>query len=282
MFLLLAVFSCSPSHKTENQTTTRIISLSPHITEIIYALGQQNKLAAVSDFCTFPPQTSEKEHIGGLLNPNIEKMASLKADLFIGTPAHFELSKKLEHLHLRSVLLPNDRLQDIFTAIDSIGILLNCRQAADSLVRSIKDSLAFYQKKARMLSKHPSALLVIGREPGSARKIMVAGPSTFLNEVWELSGGKNVFPALPADYAQVSLEALLKNNPNLIIEFKFKEKWDEKKNQINQSEWTELNQLMAVRDKQIYVLNGDYTLIPGPRIYLLARDYYTILQRAIR
>ena len=282
LFFLITVLSCNTVQKAENKTAVRIVSLSPNITEIIYALGQQDKIIAVSDFCTYPDQTSTKEHIGGLLNPNMEKIASLNADLFIGTPAHFELSKKLDHLHLRSVLLSNDRLQDIFTAIDSIGILLKCREAADSLSRSIKDSLAFYQKKTNAFSKHPSTLLVIGREPGSARKIMVAGPNTFLNEIWEMNGGRNAFPELSAKYAQISTEALLKNNPDLIIEFKFKEKWDDKKNRINQSEWNELNQLTAVRDKQIYVLNGDYTLIPGPRIYLLARDYYTILRRAIR
>ncbi len=279
LFILFIINSCQSPKKISTASYNRIVSLSPNITEIIYALGQQDKLVAVSDFCTYPPQTREKEHTGGLLNPNIEKMAALKADLFIGTPAHFELSKKLDHLHLHSVLLPNDHFQDIFTAIDSIGTLLNCRRAADSLMHLIKDSLSFYTAKSAALDLQPSALLVIGREPGKARKIMAAGPNTFLNEVWERLGGKNAFPELSAKYAQISTEALLRNNPNLIIEFKFKEKWDDKKNRINQSEWNELNQLSAVRDKQIYILNGDYTLIPGPRIYLLARDYYEILRR---
>ena len=282
LFILPAVFACTSPERTEQATVNRVVSLSPNITEIIYALGQQDKLVAVSDFCTYPPQTDDKERVGGLLNPNLEKMASLKADLFIGTPAHFELSKKLESLRLRSVLLPNDRLQDIFTAIDSIGVLLNCRRAADSLVQSIKDSLSFYRQKAAALDRQPSALLVIGRERGKTRKIMAAGPNTFLNEVWKLLGGKNAFPALSAKYAQISIEALLKNNPDLIIEFKFKEKWDDKKKRVNQSEWSTLRQLTAVRDKQIYVLTGDYTLIPGPRIYLLAKDYLYILQNAFR
>ncbi len=278
-FFLITVLSCNTAQKAENQTTVRIVSLSPNITEIIYALGQEDKLIAVSDFCNYPPQARKKERIGGLLNPNLEKMAALNADLFIGTPAHLEISKKLEHLHLRSVILPNDRLQDIFTAIDSIGILLNCRQAADSLVHSIKDSLSFYKKKSVRTARRRSALLVIGREPGTTRKIMVAGPNTFLNEIWKLNGGRNAFPALSAKYTQISLEALLKNNPDLIIEFKFKEKWDDKKNRINQLEWNTLRQLTAVRNRQIYVLNGDYTLIPGPRIYLLARDYYKIFRQ---
>lgn len=254
-----------------------MVSLSPHITEIIFALGAQDKLVGISDFCTYPPQTDQIERIGGLLNPNLEKLLSLKADLFIGTPAHQELALKLSEQHLRTVLLANDRFEDIFNTIDSIGVLLNKTDQAYKLQKTIHDSLAYYLAKVPRMQQKPKALLSIGREPGSIRKITASGNNTFIAEMWRQNGAENAFADLPAKYAQISSEALLQKNPEIIIEFKFKESWNTQKNIANKKEWASLHNLQAVQRGHIYTLTGDYTLIPGPRIYLLARDYQQIL-----
>ena len=193
LIILFLIGSCKQKHIVNDKPISRIISLSPHITEIIYSLGQQDKLIAVSDYCNYPPDTQKKERIGGVLNPNMEKMLSLKADLFIGTAGHSELAGKLEAQQLKTVLLPNDRLQDIFTTIDSLGTLLDCTIKADSVKAALQDSLLFYQQQAHKLNIQPEALLVIGREPGSARKITASGSNTFLDEIWILLKGKNAF-----------------------------------------------------------------------------------------
>lgn len=277
---LLLVTACQkPENHSHSKSVKRVVSLSPHITEIIFALDAQDKLVGISDFCTYPPETDQIERIGGLLNPNLEKLLSLNADLFIGTSAHNDLAQKLYKQSLHTVLLPNDRFEDIFTAIDSIGILLQKSDKARQLQKTIRDSVAFYTKQSVQFDQKPKALLSIGREPGTTRKITASGNETFIAEMWQKAGAENVFSNLPAKYAQVSREALLKMDPDLIIEFKFKETWNAEKDQANKKEWTDLRNLQAVRRGQVYVLSGDYTLIPGPRIYLLARDYQNILQK---
>ncbi|WP_457565805.1 ABC transporter substrate-binding protein [Caldithrix abyssi] len=258
----------------------RIISLSPNLTETLYALGQGDKIVAVSDYCFYPPEVNHKERIGGLLNPNLEKILLLKPDLLIGTPAHAELARKLQAYQIPFVLLPNDGLNDVFFTIDSLGRLLNCPGRAKQLLKTIKDSLSYYQALSRQIVKRaPRAALIIGRDPGSVRHLTVVGPHTFLDSVWTFLGGKNIFSDLAVKYSQVGQESFLTRQPDLIIEFKFKEQWSARRDSLNKIEWQPLSKIPAVKHNQIYVLTGDYTLIPGPRVYELARDYYRILRQ---
>jgi len=278
VFSFLFLITCQKlQDQSDTQTVQLVVSLSPHITEIIFALGAQDKLVGISDFCTYPAETDQIERIGGLLNPNLEKLLGLKADLFIGTPAHHELALKLGKQNLYTILLANDCFEDIFTTIDSIGVLLNKTVQAQKLQQAIHDSLDYYLAFTPQMQQKPTALLSIGRNPGTTHKITASGNDTFIAEMWQKIGGINIFTDLPAKYAQISNEALLQKNPDLIIEFKFKEDWNEQKNVANKREWTNLQNLKAVQQGHIYVLNGDYTLIPGPRIYLLARDFQEII-----
>ena len=80
---------------------------------MIYALDQQSKLVAVTDYCNYPPEAKSKGTIGALVNPNIEKIISLKPDLLIGTTAHRELAIKLSSKNLKTILLSNDTIDEI-------------------------------------------------------------------------------------------------------------------------------------------------------------------------
>jgi len=283
ILVCLALFSCEFKKTASHKEFSRIISLSPHITEIIFALGQEDKLAGITDFCTYPPETAEKEKIGGLLNPNFERIVSLSPDILIGTPAVHDLAVRLKSQNLNFVLLENDRLEDLFAAVDSIGILLNCEDRSDSLNKMIKDSLHYYSGLSKELSEaKPAALMVIGRDIGSTRNITAAGPGTFIDTVWNYCGGENLFSDLPAFYSRVSREAVLDRQPDLIIEFKFKETWNSRKNQANIVQWQEFENLKAAAAGNIFVITGDYSLIPGPRLYLLARDFYRIFDTYIK
>ncbi len=281
LMLLGAGCNQQPAPAQQKTQVKRIISLSPHVTEILYVLGQQDKLVGVTDYCSYPPQAAKKPHIGGLLNPNIERIILLKPDVLIGVPAHQSLAEKLKKQGLTTVLLPNDQLTDVFFTIDSLGRLLNCRKQAKALIRSLKDSLNHYQRLAHSLTpENRCAALVIGREPGTVRHITIVGPHTFLDSVWTLVGGKNVFDDLPVGYTQVGQEALLTKQPDIIIELRINEQWDSQKELQNFKEWQPLSEVRAVQKRNIFVLTGNYTLIPGPRLYLLAKDFYHILRQA--
>ncbi|MGD9487623.1 MAG: ABC transporter substrate-binding protein [Calditrichaceae bacterium] len=280
------IIQCSGEQKNDAQlypngkkVPDRIISLSPNITEIIYALSLEDKLVAVTDYCNYPPEARQKEKVGGLLNPNLELIVALKPDLIIGPPAYHDTAEKLSAQGIRSLLLPMDNVNDIYSSIDSVGSVFQSEKRAEDLNQAIRDSITYYNSKIKELSiEMPSAMLVLGREPGTTRNISVLGPGSFVNEIWEGAGGINSFSDMKMAFAQVSREAVITRKPELILEFKFNEEWSDQKNQRNLEEWGDVNETPAVLKKHIYVLTGDYTLIPGPRTYLLAKDFYQILK----
>jgi cobalamin transport system substrate-binding protein len=278
LFLLGAILlvpSCKnkPAEKVE---VKRIISLAPNITEILFSLGVQDKIVGVSDYCTFPEEAALKESVGGLFNPSLEKITALKPDLILATNSYQNLEDKLGKGRFNIVLFPEKTVNDIYVTIDSIGTLTNTQDRAQELIRSIRDSLTFY--KANTADKRPAAILVLGRDPGTTRNIGISGPGAFVNELWEWSGGRNAFPNLQTSFAQINREDLLTTNPEIVIEFKPNKNFSLGQENRNREEWADL-QISAVENKNIFIIPGNQYLIPGPRMYLLAKEYSKILQR---
>ena len=279
---ILFVFwiGCKQQDTNREEKAGRIVSLSPNITETIYALAAQDLLVGVSDFCNYPAEVRQKTRVGGLLNPNIERIISLEPDLLLGTPANAKTADLFKGKGIRTVLLANDRLRDVFLTIDSVSVLCNVTQKGDSLIGAIKDSLEFYRRLTQQAAvDSPRTLFVLHRDPGTTRNISVIGPGTFTDDLWNLLGGKNAFESSGLKYAQLNNESLLTIDPDLIIEFKFNQRYGQTQRRRNRAEWQALNRLKAVKQGQIYVIDGNYSLIPGPRVTRLARDYYRIMRR---
>jgi iron complex transport system substrate-binding protein len=278
LLILLLIFAClSCSDKLEkNVSELRIISLAPHITEILFALGLEDRVVGVTDYCKYPPGVEKKERIGGLLNPNTEKMVALKPDLLIVTESFNNVNSFLHNDRYKIVSLPDKKVADILLSIDSIGTLTGTSDKARLLISGINDSLALY--KGEMSEQSPTAILVIGRDKGSTRNIGVSGPGAFINELWNWTGGRNAFPQMPVSYAQLNREDLLKKDPQIIIEFKYRGTWNLEKDNLNKKEWQDL-QVSAVKNDNIFVISGSNFVIPGPRVYLLAKEYSKIISK---
>jgi len=274
--IILLLIGCE--NKSENQSIEkiRIISLSPHITEIIYALDAEDELIAVTDFCNYPPQAKLKSRIGGLINPNIEKIVSLKPTHLFGIPSHNNLNNELNKFGLQIIMMPNENINDIISTIEQIGEAIDKVHSAAKLNERISESLS----KAKTNSKNKntiSAMLIIGREKGTLRNIIVAGADTFLDEMWQITGGRNIFSDLPSRYGSVSLEEILTRNPDVILEFIVNE--TPKLTRLSKiNEWDLLNNINAVKNKNIFQISGSHTLIPGPRLGLLANDMAAVIK----
>ena len=274
--VILTNHGCMDQKQKPNPFQKRIVSLAPHTTEIIYALGGADDLIAVSDFCRFPPEAGKKEKIGGLINPNIEKIVSLKPTLLIGVPSHTKLNDELAKFQLSVIMLPNENISDVLATIDTIGTLLDRKDAAALLIKNIKDSLAVI--KSETGRQRPRAMLVIGRERGTLKNITAAGEDTFINEVWEIAGGINIFSDLPSRYSAVNLETILTRNPEVIIEFDIEGVPDIRKTD-DAKIWKQLAHVSATANGNVFTVTGSHTLIPGPRLVLLARQFRTIIDR---
>jgi iron complex transport system substrate-binding protein len=270
---LLVIFGCSNTNKSSDSNKNRIISLSPHITEIIYALEGYDDLYAVSDYCRYPLAATKKEKIGGLINPNIEKIVSLKPTIILGVPSHAKLNEELSKFDLEVVMLPNENISDVLLTIDSVGTLIGKANTAKLLIKNIKDSLAVISDGN--VTGKPKAMLVIGRERGTIKNITAAGEDTFISEVWNLAGGENLFSDLPTRYSAVNLETILTRNPQVIIEFDIDGAAGIHTN--HDQAWGQLVNVAAIKHGHIFTVSGSHTLIPGPRLVVLARQFRKII-----
>lgn len=276
LFILTIIFfSCTERQNQSLQNEIRIISLAPNITETIYALNVESKLVAVTDFCKFPPDVQSKEKIGGLLNPNIEKIVALKPTHLFGLPAHSRLNQELQKFGFDIIKIPNETINDLRKGIKLISDTLGVSAIGDQLLTSINDSLQVLRIDNKN-QKKIKAMLIIGREKGSINNITVAGPNTYIDEIWNLVGGENIFHDLAAKYSAVNLEEIVKRDPKIIIEFDVSLPNGVHKRDTGE-EWQPLKEIGAVSDSNHFVIGGNYALIPGPRITKLAKDFKQII-----
>jgi iron complex transport system substrate-binding protein len=117
---------------------------------------------------------------------------------------------------------------------------------------------------------------MIGREKGTLRNITIAGNNTYINELWQLVGGKNSYMDLPTRYGTINLESLLLRDPKVIIEFDMKLKRGVYRTELS-SEWDNFKNINAVKEGNIFIIGGNHTMIPGPRLILLAEDFKEII-----
>jgi iron complex transport system substrate-binding protein len=253
----------------------RIISLSPHLTEILFALGAGERVVAVTNFCQYPAEAQQKQKIGGFIDINLEQIIALKPDLILGVPAHDKLRDQLRSFGIEVHTYPNETVRDIFATIESVGTDIGASEQGRAFVKVLEDSLNSIVQKGQN-NKSVAAMLVIGREPGSTRNITVAGPNTFISEIWLMAGGINIFSDLPVRYGTVNLEELLVRNPAAIIEFDVK---SDTASVIHsgKSEWAGL-EVAAVVNGNTFTVAGTHTLIPGPRMLLLARQFAQVIR----
>ncbi len=262
----------------------RIVSLAPSITETLFALGIGERVVGVTRFCNYPPAAKAKESVGGYLDPNYEKMATLYPDIVFLLPEHEDVRAYLDQLGIRHETVHNRTVDEILETIHTIGVLCNAETAADSLIASI--DMRMQAVHGRHASSSPRSILIsIGRTMGTGtlQDIYVAGTGTFYDELIGLSGGVNAYRDTKTAYPLLSAEGLMHVNPDVIIDLvpDFDAKGFSKASLL--SEWYSVGHVNAVRDSSVYLLTGDYAVIPGPRFINFMEDIAAIIHtKAVR
>ncbi|MBR6441498.1 MAG: ABC transporter substrate-binding protein [Bacteroidales bacterium] len=190
----------------------RVVSLSPAVTEIIYALGAEDLLVGRTDFCTYPPEAEQIPSIGGISNLNIEKILSLNPDLVIsGSMVGKKMTDQMDAMGTPMVcVIEKPKFEALYDNIAAIGKLVNRTSAADSLnelLRNRIDNLSTYQPINVSTAKY-----VVGYGAGGN---FTAGGNTFINDIIRMAGGCNI--AEDVEGWSYSLEALVKADPDYII-----------------------------------------------------------------
>ncbi len=220
----------------------RVVSLSPAVTEIMFALGAGDLLVGRTDFCVYPDAAGDIPSIGGISNLNVERILSMQPDLIIsGSMVGKKFTDQFDQMGTPMVcVIEKPKFEALYDNIKAIGKLVGKEKEADSLnlilqdrvgqlstdssldeaynnIRKTKDNgVKKYQRKQldrlRYFESTPTCYYVVGFGAGGN---FTAGGNTFINDIIRMAGGRNI--AEDIEGWSYSLEALVKEDPNFII-----------------------------------------------------------------
>jgi len=246
----------------------RIISMTPSTTEVIFALGLGDRLVGRSRFCDYPPEALDVPEVGGFLDPNYEAIAALKPDRVLLIPSHDEHRQRLEQLGIPSTVISQTSLEDILASIRTIGEMCNASDRADALIASIETRIASVRERVEDRSR-PRVLLSVGRDVGAQQieQVYAVGRGTFLDDLLDIAGAENIATEGAAEYPSFTAEAIIRLNPEVIIELVEAIRPDSGPSEDElRAAWNGLASVDAVRSGRVHLLLGDYVSIPGPRV----------------
>ncbi len=245
------------------KTPQRIISLAPNVTEILFALGLEKRIIGVTRYCNFPKQALKITRIGGMVDPNLEKIIDLHPDLIIairGNP--LRLVKRLKDLELPVfVLETGTTLESVFFLIQRISLITRREKAAENLngrLRTKMERIENVLKNARTLPK------VFINLHGNG--LWTCGKNSFLNDLVRKAKGVNIAGETSQAWFAYNREDLIHQNPDyIVIIARTKEDFFSVKHWFTSEAYFEA--IQAVQNENIRFLNEDLVTRPGPRIF---------------
>lgn len=257
----------------------RIVALTPSVTETLFALGLGERVVGVSDYSTWPPEVKSKPRLGGLFNPNLERMVALDPDLAILIPSEHDLGEKLRGLGVDTLTVQNESLADVEKSIHVISRRCGVPEAGDRLTAEWRKGLAPRPLVAPG-GKRPRVLISVGRPAGRLTDLLIAGPGTFLDELLTRLGAENVFADAGSKWPQIPLEEVMARAPDVILEVRVDELSPQVKEELKR-DWDGLPGLPATQGGRIEVIDGDHTVIPGPRLPQVYADMAAALAKHV-
>jgi len=248
----------------------RIVSLSPSVTEMLFALGLEDRVVGVTRFCQYPPEARSRAKVGGHLDPNFEAIVALKPDLVIDREANEATAKRLQELGLNTLAVNHKRMEDILDSLVTIGRTCGVEPRAQQLRSQMQTKLDRVAQKTAGLPR-PRVLLVAERILGTGRiqDVYAAGSYGFFDRVIAMAGGQNACADVTGEFPVLSAEGILHLNPQVVIDLVPRTADIEQDEAAIRKDWQPLSQVEAVRRGRVYVLRDDYAFIPGPRLVLL-------------
>jgi iron complex transport system substrate-binding protein len=247
----------------------RIISLVPATTEMLFAMGAGRRIAGVSNYDRFPPDVERLPKVGGLLDPDVERLLSLKPDLVIVYDTQTDLKRQLERARIPMFGYVHRGLPDITETMRTLGVRIGMKDAAAAAAARIEQQLAAI--RARVAGRpRPKTLLIFGREPGALRRVDASAGYGFLHDLLELAGGSDVLGDLRKQSVDMSTEMIITRAPEVILELHYGDSLKPERFDAERRVWNALPSVPAVRNNRVFLLGGDEFVVPGPRIVIAA------------
>jgi len=230
---------------------TRIVSLAPSFTEILYAIGAGPQVVGVDTYSTQPAAARALPHIGSMNGIDSEIVLGLRPNLVVGMTSSEPQLAQFSSLGITTRAMPIDTLADCYAMIAELGRLTGHGAGADALAARIRDHLAATSRATANLTR-PRALVIVDTQP-----IFVAGGGSYIDDLLRAAHVVNVAGGIHTTFPQVSAESVEAENPDVLII------GNDLQLPANAAPWSRIR---AVRERRIIRLSDDDLSRPGPRI----------------
>jgi iron complex transport system substrate-binding protein len=235
---------------------SRIVSLAPNVTEILFALGLGQHVVGVTQFCDYPMEAAHKPKVGGL-HPNLEAIVAQRPDLILTLPIRSDLLATFEQLKIPVFILEAKTVEQVLSHLHLLGRMLDHTKEADELVMAMRRRMAEVSERANGLPR-PRLLYVLNSNP-----LMTVGPGSFIHQVIELAGATNIAADALTAYPRITMEEVLRDDPEILL---FPVGKEEGIPDQEQRQWLRWTRLSAVRHSRFVRIPSVLLDRPGPRI----------------
>ena len=260
----------TPSEPAEVQpppASLRILSLTPNITEILFAMDLGDQIVGRSNYCTYPAEAAAIPAVGDTLHLNLEKIIALRPTVAFVVTRRQDLRRTLEGLGIRCVTLESDTMPNLWAAIRTIGHEVG-RPDAERLCSRLQGDLEAVRRRVTGLPR-PKVLFAFPMTVGSAQ-MMVAGRGTFVDELLEVAGADNAYPDV-AHWPTLSPQRAVALAPDVVLINATGDDAAPDRLEAVRRAWANLTSIPAVANGRVVILTEPYLTIPGPRVGLAAR-----------
>ena len=254
----------------------RVISLAPHITEVVFALGRGARLVGVTSYCNYPPEARRLPRCGGAMNTDLERILSLRPDLILIHGQHPTAVRLCQDHKIRMIRTNANDLAGVYGLIRTIAEALGCSDRAEALVAGMKADVD--RTRAAVSGRPPvRTFLSMSRPTDRIKSLHTTNGSGFVSEMLEVAGGRNIFAKTAVLYPKIGPAELLRRKPDAIIEIQPGKTLTDPQRRQMAAQWSALGTIPAVVRKRIFFVTADYAMIPGPRMPILAKRFAQLL-----
>lgn len=262
LIVVCVVCGVVPSHA---QRPSRIISLVPNVTEILFAVGAGPQVVAVSSYDQEPPAVRVLPRVGALLDPDTEKILSLRPDLVVVYGSQDDLKTQLTRARIPFFDYRHGGLDHVMATMRAVGARTGHAAEGDAAASALEARIDAVRQSVAGKPR-PKTLLVFGREPGTLRNIFVSGGAGFLHDMLVAAGGDDVMADVRRESVQATTETILARAPEVIIDLHSDLEIDAAGVQREAAAWNPLASVPAVRNHRVVVLTGRGLTVPGPGV----------------
>lgn len=242
----------------------RLVSLAPSVTETVYALGRGEWLVGVTAICDYPAPVRTLPNVGGIAAPNLEQIVQLRPDVVFATAEgnSRDLLDQLERLGLATFALRPDSYEGVVASLLAVGRALRAERAAQGVVEGIERDVRRVREQVAGLPRS-RVLYLIWTDP-----LIAAGAGTYLHDLLELAGGRNIAWERTGSYPRLNWEQVVARGPEVILLADHRE--DSERDATGSGTmppaWKTWQAVPAIRAGRVLAVPSNTILRPGPRI----------------